>query len=104
MPFDSDNHKGSSKAVNLTRSGGGDFNPAFSPDGRRIVFSSDRAHANANSFEAFRKRMETGSDELFKYPTNLTSIYVMDADGRQIVFRSGRDGNHEIYLMDADAN
>src|SRR5262249_42346201 len=23
-------------------------------------------------------------------------------DGRQIVFRSSRDGNHEIYLMDAD--
>jgi len=23
-------------------------------------------------------------------------------DGRRVVFRSGRDGNHEIYLMDAD--
>jgi WD40 repeat protein len=23
-------------------------------------------------------------------------------DGRQIIFRSGRDGNHELYLMDAD--
>jgi Tol biopolymer transport system component len=25
-------------------------------------------------------------------------------DGKRIVFRSGRDGNHEIYLMNADAS
>ncbi|HKQ79119.1 MAG TPA: hypothetical protein VJ810_35820 [Blastocatellia bacterium] len=102
MPFDTDNPKASSKAVNLTRSAGGDFNPAFSPDGRRIVFSSDRANLNVNAFEEFRKRMEKGQNGLFKHPTNLTSIYVMDADGKNVKRLTQPDGVDGSPVWSAD--
>jgi WD40-like Beta Propeller Repeat len=34
------------EAINLTRHPGGDFNPAFSPDGKWIVFASERGGLN----------------------------------------------------------
>ena len=42
MPFVPEKTRSIDKAVNLTRHPGGDFRPAFSPDGRRIAFSTDR--------------------------------------------------------------
>ena len=39
MPFSPDGPKAESRAVNLTRRPGGDFQPAFSPDGGRIAYS-----------------------------------------------------------------
>jgi Tol biopolymer transport system component len=82
MSFDPDRPKATSKAVNLTRSAGGNYQPAFSPDGKRIAFSSARAHADG--LEAFRMMRTPGQGKLFQFPTSLTSIYVMDADGANV--------------------
>src|SRR5262245_23033283 len=100
MPFDSENPKASSQAVNLTRGAGGDFNPAFSPDGRHIAFSSDRAHANG--LGAYQQMRAPGSDELFKFPTSRTSIYVMDADGKNVRRLTQPDGVDGSPVWSAD--
>ena len=34
-----------SAAENISRHSGGDFRPTFSPDGRKLAFSSDRDHS-----------------------------------------------------------
>jgi Tol biopolymer transport system component len=87
------------RLVNVTR-GGGSRNelPAWSPDGRRLAFVSDRA----------------GGTDLFAVDAdatnlvNLTNHPALDTapawspDGTRIVFASNRDGNDELYLMDAD--
>ena len=86
---------------NLTNNPGSDYNPSWSPAGPRIAFYTDR--------DAFGV---------------IGEIYVMDADGNnqrrltnhpaddwypawfpdggRIAFGSFRDGNEEIYVMDAD--
>jgi len=75
-----------------------DGSPAWSPDGTRIAFYSER-DGNAeiyvmNADGSGRTRLTTTSaDE--GYPS-------WSPDGRTITFDSDRDGNFEIYAMNAD--
>ena len=98
----------SSTQTNLTNTnpgGGSEFQASFNHDGTKIAFVSNRTTG-------------TGVDN----PTGDNEIFVMDSDGTDVVqftknstddggpafspngkiaFNSNRDGNHEIYVMDA---
>jgi Tol biopolymer transport system component len=74
-----------------------DGSPAWSPDGKRIAFYSERDGnaelyvMNADGSEQ-RRLTRTPADE--GYPS-------WSPDGRTISFDTDRDGNFEIYAMDA---
>jgi len=74
--------------------------PAWSPDGRTIVFVSWR-DGNGEVY---------AMDADGSAPRNLTKNPAKDVrpawspDGRRIAFVSGRDGNSEIYTMNADGS
>ena len=73
MPFEPEKTRSMDKAVNLTRHPGGDFRPAFSPDGRRIAFSTDRdTEVYGHPGLSFMRQREG-------------EIYVMDADGSNLI-------------------
>ena len=77
--------------------------PAWSPDGKRIAFLSLRDQqiyiVNADGSDLIRL---TNSPA----PGNGTAqgAPVWSPDGKWIAFRSNRDGNSEIYLMNADGS
>jgi Tol biopolymer transport system component len=112
IPFLPDSLQDISSAVNLTNHPGGDFRPSFSPDGKKLAFSSDRDHAIVPHPRFTFARQRTGdvysmdsNGENLKRLTNSESwdgSPVWSTDGTEIIFYSGRNGKNSIFHMNAD--
>ena len=105
---------------NLTRSPEREFGPLWSPAGQRIVFERRLgrrkygecvACGKASSFEVHVMNADgSGQQRLVRFATgrygSLSEVPAAEPrwspDGRRIAFRNARDGNWEIYVMNAD--
>ena len=81
----------------LTNSPRNEWSPAWSPDGERIAFVSDRG-----DFEIYV--MDANGQKHRKLTNNRHGGWApsWSPDGKRIVFESERDDNEDIYVMDAD--
>ncbi len=90
--------------VNLTNNNTGvDQEAVFSPDGKQIVFISNRLDSNPGSdFEIFLIDRDGGN--LKQLTTNSTHERnpSFSPDGTRILFSSGPAGNRELFLMNTD--
>jgi dipeptidyl aminopeptidase/acylaminoacyl peptidase len=84
--------------TNLTQNAADDGFPAWSPDGDRIAFSSDR---DGNSEIYVMNGDGSGVTRITNNPAQ-DFIPAWSPDGSRIAFVSFRDGNAEIYATDAD--
>lgn len=105
----------------LARGGTANQHPAFSHDGRRIIFSSNRAGKEESDYQTAVRNTPGGA--LLRPPSGAHDVYVVDVDGRNlrrltteganyagawspddrhIAFTSDRDGRQEVYVMRAD--
>ena len=100
-----------SNQLNLTNHPDGDVNPAWSPDGKRIAFMSDRdGHVNVRhspNYEIYVMDADGGNQLNLTNDPHDDRSPSWSSDSKRIVFSSDRDagGNHhniEIYVMDAD--
>ena len=84
----------------IAQPGTAEQHPAFMPDGQRLAFSwsatggGDIYTGEIGSASASWAQL-TNHPAADRFPT-------VTADGGRIAFRSERDGNSEVYLMDAD--
>ncbi len=89
-----------SEQKNLTNSSGNDFNPSWSPDGKKIAFSSIRAGYN----KIFIINVDSG--EPIELTNSLTFSGIEPSwspDGKKINFHSSIQ-NEEIYIVNADGS
>lgn len=89
-----------SNLTNITNHPATDTSPSYSPDGTKIVFSSNR---DGNS-EIYRMNADGGSPVRLTNDTGADMSPDYSPDGQSIVFVSSRDGNNEIYKMNADGS
>jgi len=80
--------------------GGSDW-PSYSPDGTKILFSSQRE----GKWQIYVVDVD-GSNETRLSPEEVEREYMpaWSPNGTKIAFQSSRDGNPEIYVMNADGS
>jgi TolB protein len=103
----------------LTRGAGQDVAPSWSPDGQRIVFerrlgqSTDGRCRTCIQASIFEIRVANADGSAERRLTRVASNWQGEGygtrprwspDGKEIAFVSQRDGNAEIYVMNADGS
>jgi hypothetical protein len=83
----------------LTFNTASDDQPAWSPNGTKIAFTSNRDGGNA---EIYVMNADGSNQTRLTINTTIESAPAWSPDGRKIAFHTNRDGNFEIYVMDQD--
>jgi dipeptidyl aminopeptidase/acylaminoacyl peptidase len=89
------------KPVQVSTSAGGNFNPAYSPDGKYTAWRSQaRAGYESDKFRlvVYDRAAKTISDLLPKFD-NWVDEFAWGASSKQIAFASGVRGEENIYLV-----
>src|SRR5206468_24565 len=95
LPIDADQGRVTGGLLRLTQSAASDTNPALSPDGRRLFFTSNRA----GNLDIWVKDLTTGKE------TNLTNTPVNEsrptitANGSKLAYRTRGNSSPTIYIM-----
>jgi Tol biopolymer transport system component len=75
-----------------------DRNPSISPDGTRLVFTSDRGGRNA----LYLRRLPGGETALLVDGSDVPGYAAWSPDGSQIVFTARAGGEDDLFVIDAD--
>ncbi len=85
--------------INLTRSPATDQGPAFTADGNRFAFHTNRD----GNFEIYVKDLVADTlTNVSNFATGGELFPTWSPDSARLGFTSNRDGNTEVYVMDAD--
>ena len=75
--------------------------PRVSPNGQQILYSYDFIGPRKNAEIYLMNKDGSGNTNLTNHPA-IDRFGSWSPDGKKILFQSNRDGDHEIYVMDAN--
>ena len=93
-----------SKARQITQFGCASFAPTFTPDGKKILFSSNKHKCDSRDFELYLINVDgTGLEQVTNYG-GFTSFPEFSPNGKTLVFASSYQGtgNYEFNIFTAD--
>jgi TolB protein len=88
----------------ITRLGGANFAPVFTPDGKRIIFSSNHENPRSGAFDLFLINPDgTGLEKVTTHP-DFDSFPMFSYDGKKLVWASNRNqklpGETNLFIAD----
>jgi TolB protein len=91
-------------AKQITNYGCASFAPAFSPDGKKIIFSSNKNKCDSRNFDLFLINPDGTGLEQITSVGDFNSFPMFSPDGKHLVFISNRDakGRYEFNIFVAD--
>jgi TolB protein len=95
---------GGANARTITHFGCASFAPTFTPDGKKILFGSNKNDCDSRNFELFLINTDgTGVEKVTDFG-GFTSFPEFSPDGKRIVFCSSRGakGRYEFNIFTAD--
>ena len=93
-----------SNAKQITRNGCANFAPTFTPDGNKLLFSSNKNHCDSNDFELYTINLDgAGLEQVTNYG-GFNAFPEFSPDGKKIVFISSYQGStpYEFNVFTAD--
>lgn len=98
MDYDGSNQR------QITTLGGANFAPIFTPDGKRIIFSSNYRNPRSRNFDLFMVNLDgTGLEQITTHP-EFDGFPMFSPDGKRLVWASNRNAPQpngtDIFLAD----
>jgi len=95
---------GGKNAHAITSFGCASFAPTFTPDGKKILFASNKNHCDSRQFELFLVNLDGSGLEQVTDFGGFTSFPEFSPDGRKLVFCSDRNAKerYEFNIFVAD--
>jgi Tol biopolymer transport system component len=88
----------------VTNFGAASFAPYFTPDGRRIIFSSNLENPRGRNFDLYLVNLDGTGLERVTYSEVFDGFPMFSPDGRRLVFASNRDakkaGDTNVFIAD----
>lgn len=88
----------------VTRLGAASFAPYFTPDGRRIIFSSNHPNPRGRNFDLYVVGVDGSALERITYHESFDGFPMFSPDGRKLVFASNRNaarpGDTNVFIAD----
>lgn len=95
---------GGKNAKQITNFNCASFAPTFTPDGRKIIFSSNKHECDGRKFELFMMNLDGSGLEQVTNFGGFTSFPEFSPDGTKLVFASDKDSKsrYEFNIFTAD--
>ncbi len=88
----------------VTKLGGANFAPSWTPDGKRLIFASNHHNPKGRNFDIFTINVDGTGLEQITFNETFDGFPMFSPDGTKLVFASNRDGLHEgetnVFIAD----
>jgi len=88
----------------VTKLGGANFAPSWHPDGKRLIFASNKADPKGRDFDIYLVNLDGTGLERVTYNNTFDGFPMFSPDGKHLVFASNRDGKVEgetnVFIAD----